>query len=193
MASATASASPHLALHLVHRPRPLLARSQQQPQDRFLRSLVLFPWVLASLVLHGKTPFRATPRQFALRRTCQGRSKIDPVAPGWVQERGSVLHRRRQHQSEIATQSMRGRSKHRCRGRLVGGQQGNVPFDAPGLGESRQLTNPMLEPNLAPWRHPQHPPASIHNSIGETGFEPATARPPAGGMGYRSGDGARVY
>ena len=28
--------------------------------------------------------------------------------------------------------------------------------------------------------------------IGETGFEPATARPPAGGMGYRSVDGARV-
>jgi len=29
--------------------------------------------------------------------------------------------------------------------------------------------------------------------VGETGFEPATARPPAGGMGYRSGHGARVY
>jgi hypothetical protein len=33
---------------------------------------------------------------------------------------------------------------------------------------------------------------TLARAIGETGFEPATARPPAGGMGCRSVDGARV-
>ena len=49
-----------------------------------------------------------------------------------------------------------------------------------GRNNLERRTTPALEPNLASLRRLWNPPASNHNSIGETGFEPATARPPAG-------------
>ena len=63
-----------------------------------------------------------------------------------------------------------------------------------------ELDDPEHEPRHTPAQNPQDAAAAFngHGSnkgqiVGETGFEPATARPPATMMGYRSGDEARIH
>jgi hypothetical protein len=63
----------------------------------------------------------------------------------------------------------------------VRGRSAKKPaYRPPALGGPAHHSTPAPELSLALPGVPQHLPDSNHNSIGETGFEPATARPPAG-------------
>jgi hypothetical protein len=66
------------------------------------------------------------------------------------------------------------------RGRFVGGTPRKPPHFSANRSRPGHPAIPITEPNPALSGRPQPLPASSETSIGETGFEPATARPPAG-------------
>jgi hypothetical protein len=86
--------------------------------------------------------------------------------------------------SKTATCTARRRPKTVARGRsaprLVGGTPRKRDRPLACRSRSHHPAIPAPEPNAALPGGPQRPPASNRISIGETGFEPATARPPAG-------------
>ena len=86
------------------------------------------------------------------------------------------------------------------RGRFVGGTPRKPDRPLAWRSGRHHPAIPSPEPNRALSGRPQPLPASSEASIGETGFEPATARPPAGcatrlrhsPWHYRAGDGNRT-